>query len=65
MTFWFRCFNIEVTAKRYPRGRAWSIIGMRVHELLKYAYHHGVSTVALKNPEVISRLRLAWIKTGR
>jgi len=48
-TFWFP----EVTARRYPRGRAWSIIGMKVHELLKYAYHHGVSTLALD-------LRVLW-----
>ena len=60
-TFWFR----EVTARGYPRRRAWSIIGMRVHELLKYAYHHGVSTIVLENPEVIGRMRLAWIRNGK
>ena len=59
-TFWFP----EVTARGYPRRRAWSVIGERVHELLKYAYHHGVSTIVLENPEVIGRLRLAWIKNG-
>lgn len=60
-TFWFP----EVTARGYPRRRAWSIIGMKVHELLKYAYHHGVSTLALENPEVIGGLRLAWVKNGK
>ena len=59
-TFWFP----EVTARGYPRRRAWSVIGEKVHELLKYAYHHGVSTIVLENPEVIGRLRLAWIKNG-
>jgi len=60
-TFWFP----EVTARGYPRGRAWSVIGMKVHELLKFAYHHGVSTLALENPEVIGWLRLAWVKNGK
>ena len=60
-TFWFS----EETARGYPRRRAWSVIGMKVHELLKYAYHHGVSTIALENPEVIGRLRLAWVKNGK
>jgi len=60
-TFWFT----EVTARGYPRGRAWSIIGMKVHELLKYAYHHGASSIALENPEVIGRLKLAWIRNGK
>ncbi len=44
-TFWFR----EVTARGgFPRRRAWSIIGMRVHEMLDYAYHHGVKAVVLE-----------------
>ncbi len=60
-TFWFR----EVIARGYPRRRAWSVIGMRIHELLKYAYHHGVSILALENSEAIGRLRLAWIKNGK
>ena len=60
-TFWFT----EVTARGHPRGRAWSIIGMKVHELLKYAYHHGVSSIALESPEVIGWLRLAWVKNGK
>lgn len=38
---------------------------MKVHELLKYTYHRGVSTIVLENPEVIGRLRLAWIKNGK
>ena len=60
-TFRFR----EVTARGYPRRRAWSIIGMRIHEMLKYAYHHGASTIVLESPEVISRLRLLWVRNGR
>jgi len=59
-TFWFP----EVTARGYPRGRAWSIIGMKIHEMLEYAYHHGVSTLALENPEVLGKLKLFWIKGG-
>jgi len=59
-TLWFR----EVTARGFPRRRARSIIGMRIHELLKYAYHHGVSILAVENPEVLGKLRLMWIKGG-
>ena len=60
-TFWFR----EVTARGYPRRSAWSVIGMRVHEMLRYAYHHGVKTVFLEDPGALGRLRLAWIRNGR
>ncbi len=59
-TFWFS----EVTARGFPRHKAWSIIGMRIHELLDYAYRHGVKTLFLENPEVLGRLKLVWIKRG-
>jgi hypothetical protein len=59
-TFWFS----EVTARGFPRQKAWSIIGTRVHEMLDYAYHHGVKTLYLENPEVLGRLRLLWVKNG-
>jgi len=60
-TFWFR----EVTARGYPRRRARTVIGMKVHEMLKYAYHHGVRTLFLENPDALGRLRLLWIRNGR
>lgn len=60
-TFWFR----EVTARGYPKRRAWSVIGMRIHEMLRYAYHHGVKTLFLENPDVLGRLKLAWVRNGR
>jgi len=59
-TFWFE----EASRKGCPRRRAWSIIGARVHEMLKYAYHHGVSILAVENPEVLGKLRLLWIRSG-
>jgi hypothetical protein len=59
-TFWFS----EVTARGFPRYKAWSIIGMRIHEMLNYAYHHGVETLFLENPDVLGRLRLMWIRGG-
>ncbi len=59
-TFWFS----EVTARGFPRHRAWSIIGMRVHEMLNYAYNNGVKTLFLENPDVLGRLRLMWIRSG-
>ncbi len=60
-TYWFR----EVTARGYPRGRAWSVIGMRVHKMLQYVYHHGVKTLFLEDPKVLGRLKLVWIRSGR
>jgi len=60
-TFWFG----EATARGYPRRSARSVIGMRIHEMLDYAYHHGVSTIALENPEVLGKLRLLWVKHGK
>jgi hypothetical protein len=59
-TFWFS----EITARSYPRRRAWSVIGMKIHEMLKYAYNHGVTTITLENPEVLGHLKLAWIRNG-
>ena len=38
---------------------------MKVHEMLRYAYHHGVKILFLENPEVLGRLRLLWIRSGR
>jgi len=60
-TFWFR----EVTARWYPRHRARTVIGMKVHEMLRYAYHHGVKMLFLENPEVLGKLKLLWIRNGR
>ncbi len=60
-TFWFR----EVTARGYPWKRAWSVIGMRVHEMLRYAHHHGVKMLFLENPELLGRVRLLWNRNGR
>ena len=60
-TFWFR----EVTARGYPRRRARSVIGMKVHDMLRYAYHHGVKMIFLEDPGILGRLRLMWIRNGR
>jgi len=59
-TFWFS----EASRKGFSRHSAWSIIGMRIHETLNYAYHHGVKTLFLENPEVLGRLKLMWAKSG-
>jgi hypothetical protein len=59
-TFWYR----EVTSRGYPRGRAWSIIGMRIHELLNYARNNGVRVLYLENPGIIGKLRLMWVRNG-
>ena len=59
-TFWFS----ETTARGFPKHRAWSIISMRVHEMLNYAYNNGVKTLFLENPEVLGRLRLMWVRSG-
>jgi len=59
-TFWFS----EVTARGFSKHSTWSIIGMRVHEMLNYAYNNGVKTLFLENPEVLGRLRLMWVRGG-
>jgi hypothetical protein len=59
-TFWFS----EASRKGFSRHSAWSIIGMRIHEMLDYAYRHGVKTLFLENPEVLGRLRLMWVRSG-
>ncbi len=59
-TFWFE----EASRKNSPRHRSWSIIGMAVHDMLRYAYHHGVKTIYLENPDVLGRLRLLWVRNG-
>jgi len=32
--------------------------------MLSYAYHHGVSHIALESPEIIGYLRYYWIRNG-
>jgi len=59
-TFWFE----EASWKGCPRHRAWSIIGLAIHSMLKYAYHHGVKTLFLENPEALGYLKTLWIKKG-
>jgi hypothetical protein len=59
-TFWFS----EASRKGFSRHKAWSIIGMRIHEMLNYAYHHGVRALFLENPGVLGRLRLMWVRGG-
>jgi hypothetical protein len=59
-TFWFS----EAVTRGYPRRKAWSVIGMKIHEMLRYAYNHGVSIIALENPEVLSYLKLAWVRNS-
>ncbi len=36
-----------------------------VHEMLKYAYHHGVKRTYLEDLSALGRLKLTWIKNGR
>lgn len=60
-TFWFE----EAARKGCGRRRARIIIGMAVHDMLRYAYHHGVKALFLENPSIIGRLRLLWIENGR
>jgi len=59
-TFWFR----EITSRGYKKKPAWTKIHQAIHDMLDYAYHHGVSVIALENPEVIGYLRYYWIRNG-
>ena len=38
---------------------------MAIHNMLKYAYHHGVNTLFLENPEVLGYLKILWIRKGK
>lgn len=59
-TFWFR----EITSRGFKGRPAWTRIHQAIHALLDYAYHHGVSVMALENPEVIGYLRYYWSRGG-
>ncbi len=59
-TFWFR----EITSRGYKRKPAWTKIHQAIHDMINYAYHHGVSVIALENPEIIGYLRYYWIRNG-
>ena len=59
-TFWFR----EVTARGYEKKPAWTKIHQAIHDMLSYAYHHGVSLLALESPEIIGYLRYYWVRNG-
>jgi len=59
-TFWFR----EITSRGYRKETAWTKIYQAIHDLMSYAYHHGVSIIVLENPEVIGYLRYYWIRNG-
>jgi len=60
-TFWFE----DATRKGYSRRKAKVVIGMAIHNMLRYAYHHGVKTLFLENPEVLGKLRLLWIRNSK
>jgi len=59
-TFWFR----EATARGFPRKSTRSIIGVKVHEMLSYAYHQGVKTLFLEDLGVLSKLKLLWVRSN-
>ncbi len=54
----------QVVSRGYPRKRAWSIIGEAIHMILRNAYSHGASIIAVENPEVIGYLRYYWVRNG-
>ncbi|RLF21848.1 MAG: transposase [Thermoprotei archaeon] len=59
-TFWFR----EITSRGYRRRPAWTKIHHAIHNMLNYAYHHGISCIALERPEIIGYLRYYWVRNG-
>ena len=52
-TFWFS----ETISYGYKRRQAWTRIKQAIHKMLSYAYHHGVSLIALEDPKIIGYLR--------
>jgi len=59
-TFWFS----EAVARGFSKRSARSIIGAKIHEMLSYAYHHNVKKLFLESPEVLSKLKLLWVRNG-
>ncbi len=59
-TFWFR----EITSRGYKRKPAWTKIHQAIHDMLNYAYHHGVAVLALESPKIVGYLRYYWIRNG-
>ncbi len=41
-----------------------SLLHKIVHDVLKYAYYHGVSTIVLEDPEILGYLKLRWIRSS-
>ena len=54
----------QIASRGYRGEKAWSIIGEAIHSILKNAYSHGASVIAVENPEVIGYLRYYWIRNG-
>ena len=54
----------EVMSRGCLRKKAWSIIGEAIHSVLKNAYSHGTSVIAVENPEIMGHLRYYWIRNG-
>ncbi|MEB2792794.1 MAG: hypothetical protein G5Z42_04350 [Caldisphaeraceae archaeon] len=59
-TFWLK----NATFMGVKKKRSWSLIGERIHALLKWLYSQGVSVIGLENPEIIGYLRYYWIRNG-
>ncbi len=59
-TFWLK----DATFMGVKRRRAWSLIGEKIHTLLKWLYSQGASIIGLENPEVIGYLRYYWVRNG-
>ncbi|MCD6487896.1 MAG: hypothetical protein J7K21_01550 [Desulfurococcales archaeon] len=41
-----------------------SLLHKVVHDVLKYAYYHGVSTIVLEDPEILGYLKSRWIRSN-
>jgi len=62
----------DVKTFHYPSLASPTLVGEQrrnlvhrvVHEALKYAYHHGVSTIVLEDPKVLGYLKLKWIRSS-
>jgi len=61
-TFWFKYARM----RPINRKMVWTDIGEKIHEMLRYAYHHGVKVLFVENPKVLGRLSVLWrIRGGR
>jgi len=61
----YTVFFNDVTSRGCPREVRRTKIMQGIHEVLDYAYHHGVGVVITEDPEKLGIYKVYWIKKGK